>query len=231
MGLKHLFFVIALMFFCSNAVWAQTDTTQTDSIEADEPEWRPAKPEPDVDHHLKMGIKMGMQGCTLLGSEMKTAKLTFGLIGGGYLRYNFSKGISLQAETQISFRGSNFSVDPGYYSAIRLLYIDVPVILFKALDIKNVNRVGLGAQYSSLLNAAMYLGKIPYPSSATPSLLRYDFAGILAYQHQYTYLGFQLAAKYGFVNLNRNKPWPDNAKPVNGFGNIHNFAFEMTLIF
>ncbi len=231
MGLKHFFFAFVLLFSGLNPVLAQTDSTQIDSNETDEPEWRPARPEPDTDHQLKMGIKMGMQVCTLTGSEMKTAKLTFGLIGGGYMRYNFSKGISLQAETQVSFRGSNFSFDPSNYTAIRLLYIDVPVILFKALDKKNSHRVGIGAQYSSLLNAAMYLGKIPYPTSSSPSVKSFDYAGILAYQHHYTYLGFQLAAKYGFANLNRNKPWPDNAKPINGFGNIHNFAFEMTLIF
>ncbi|MDP1727415.1 MAG: outer membrane beta-barrel protein [Bacteroidota bacterium] len=231
MGLKQIFFVIALLLFGLNPVLAQADSTQIDSNETEEPEWRPARPEPDVDHQLKLGIKMGMQGCTLLGSEMKTAKLTFGLIGGGYIRYNFSKGISVQAETQISFRGSNFTYDPNNYSAIRLLYIDVPVILFKALDKKNVNRVGLGIQYSTLLNAAMYLGKITYPTSSSPSLKRFDYAGIVAYQHHYSYFGFQLAAKYGFANLNRNKPWPDNAKPFNNFGSIHNFAFEMTLIF
>ncbi|MBC7381560.1 MAG: outer membrane beta-barrel protein [Bacteroidia bacterium] len=232
MYFKQLILIFIITLGINLTAWAQVDSLQADTADFLEDDSKMVKPE--LEGKFKLGIKMGAQTCTLLGSEMNNAKLTFGLLGGGYARFNLSKRLknwSIQTESQISFRGSNFSYTDSSYSALRLLYIDVPVIIFKAIDSKKVHRIGMGVQFSYLLNSAMYLGKIIYPTATNPKLLRFDFSGIVAYQYHLPFFALQLAGKYGITNINIGSTWPDSAKPLNSNGNIRNFTVELSLIF
>ena len=229
--LRAIIFIIMLAATVLPAI-AQVDSLQTDTNEFLDDDSKIAKPEPEG--LLKLGIKMGTQLCTFVGSEVPNATLTFGLLGGGYARFNLSRKLknwSIQTELQISFRGSNFKYTDSSYSALRLLYIDLPVIVFKALDTKKNHRIGVGTQFSYLLNSAMYLGKVIYPTSSSPGLLKYDVSGIVAYQYHLPFFAIQVAAKYGLTNINIGAVWPDEASPKNKNGAIRNFTVELNLLF
>ncbi len=236
MAVKQLVLLAFFVLLGSCPLLAQqNDSLANDSIEED-PDWVPTKPKPDKAYELKLGLKMGTQLSSLLGSEMRKSRLTFGVVGGAYARYNFPKGFSIQAETQISIRGSNFAYSDGEYSTIRLTYLDFPLIFFKSIDKKKVHRVGLGGQYSVMLSSSVYEGNINYPIG-TPDLNTRDLAGLLAYQYHFSLIAIQVAAKYGFTNINLHNPWPNasgsntQVKPFNTNGEIHNFAIEFNVIF
>ena len=232
MGAKKIILLYALVIFGLVPAFAQTDSLEVDSNQLDEPDWIPSKPEKDVVYGVKFGVKMGVQSSILVGSEMLNPRPTYGLIGGGYSRYNLPKGISFQIEGLISFKGSSFKNLDTNYTRIRLMYIDVPLLVFKSFDKKHISRFGIGAQYSTLINSAIYLGKVNYPSGS-PNLNSTDWSAVIAYQRHFNYFALQFSGKFGVTNINTGKPWPGDPqpKPYNSNGSIHNFSLECTILF
>ncbi len=220
------FSLLVLFLGGFSPAWSQTDSLETDDSDDDS---KLVKPESEM--RYKLGVKMGVQTFTFLGSEPKGSKLAFGLLGGGYGRVNFKKGYSIQTEIQVSLRGSNFESATGEISAIRLLYIDMPFLVFKALDKDLTHRIGLGPQLSDLASSEIYIDGNRHSSGFSPVFEKYDISAVLAYQYRLPYFSIQTALKYGVKNLNLNKPWPNNAKPLNTNKSIHNFSFELNLIF
>jgi hypothetical protein len=206
------------------ASFAQTDSTD----EAEEPiEWM----KPSDNEKTRLGIVMGIQTATLFGNTLPSNKPMMGLLGGGYARYNFKRGFSLQQQFQVSFRGSNFNAAAGEISALRLLYLDFPLILYKKLNNKSKHRIGAGIQYARLVNTVMYIDTKSYPSGISPKLDNNDWSPVLMYQYQFDFFALQAAAKYGLRNLNLGNAWPENAKPLNNSGSLNNASIELNIIF
>jgi len=223
MRLKVLLLIIVTSF--STALFAQTDSTNE---EADEPiEWN----KPSDNEKTRLGIVMGIQTATLFGNTLPSNKPMMGLLGGGYARYNFKRGYSLQQQFQVSFKGSNFNAAAGEISALRLLYLDFPLILSKKLNSKSKHRIGAGIQYARLINTVMYIDTKSYPSGISPKLDNNDWSPVLMYQYQFDYFALQVALKNGLRNLNLGNAWPENAKPLNNNGNLNTSSLELNIIF
>ncbi|MCF8254239.1 MAG: PorT family protein [Bacteroidia bacterium] len=216
------FFVFAFM------VKGQEDSTSYDPLDEPNP-WT----KPNNQEKTRLGVKMGVQNTYLLGSELSDKKSMIGLLGGGYGRINFNKTWSLQQEFQISFKGGNFNAGPSEIRSFRLLYLDAPIILMMAFGPKEKHKVGVGIQYSNLLNSNLYIEKKSYPTGESPKLDLNDWAPLFAYQYQFEYFAMQASAKYGLRDLNLGKPWPgnDNTFITNNQGSLHNFAVEINIIF
>lgn len=216
-----LSFVFLLCFF---GAFAQIDSTDLH----DEPsDW--LKPSPD--EKSRLGVLMGIQTSTILGTALPNNQIMFGLNGGVYGRYNFKGGWTIQQQVQASFKGSNFSATGDEIAAMRMLYLDCPFLILKKLSKQSKHSLGLGIQYGYRLSTAMYINEKSYPSGASPKLDYNDWSPLIAYQYQFEYFALQSAVKYGLRDINLGAPWPDNAKPLNNGGSMHNFAVELNIIF
>ncbi|MDZ4668670.1 MAG: hypothetical protein SGJ00_12420 [bacterium] len=204
--------------------WAQSDSSD---YEDESFSWL----KPSDNEKSRLGIIMGLQLSTMLGNALPNNKLRMGLLGGGYGRINFRKTWSFQQEFYVSVRGSNFKAGNGDISAIKLLYLDAPLILFKQLKRNSPHKIGLGISYAHLINAALFIDNKSYPTGNQPSFNKNDWMPMLAYQYQLEFFAIQTKMKYGYRNLNLGVPWPDNAKPINNNGNINNLTFELSFIF
>jgi hypothetical protein len=223
---KFVFLLFLSFVFSSNAT-AQTDSTDSDNDGESFSLWV----KPSSDEKSRLGIKMGMQITGISGNAIPNARPMFGLLGGGYGRINFKGGWSLQQEVQVSFRGSNYQSEANGIKSLRLLYIDAPLYLMKQLKRNSPHKLGVGMQYAHQISAAMYIDSKAFPTGVSPSLDRNDWMPSLAYQYQLDYFAIQVAGKYGLRNINLGNPWPENAKPLNNNEKLHNFAFEVNLIF
>jgi hypothetical protein len=230
MGLNKVF--LALLLACASLnLCAQTDSTDNgDDDYLDDPiPWVKASQE----GKHKFGVKMGMQYCTLLGTYPLDNKLMIGVLGGGLYRYNFKRGLSLQQEALISFRGGKFKGSSPDIGTIKILYLDFPLMLMQKLGAKSPHKLGLGVQYSTAINQLFYQDKSTFPTGASPAIDKNDWAVVSAYQYQLEYIAFQLAAKYGLRDINLGEDWPGNdGVPIpNKSGSMHNFAVELNIIF
>ena len=227
MRIPH-FFLFLLLCIWGNSLLAQTDSTDEEYEEEPVP-WVKASQE----GRYKLGIKMGLQYCTLLGSYPLDNGVMVGVLGGGLARVNLNGGWSLQQEMCISFKGGRFKSTPPDIGTIKILYLDFPLMLMKKLGNKSPHKVGLGMQYSTVINKLIFQDKSTFPTGGDPSLDRNDWAGVTAYQYQLEYIAFQLAVKYGFRDINLGRTWPGNdGVPItNKSGSMHNFAVELNLLF
>lgn len=216
--------IFCLVFLHPN--WAQTDSTQENGGEEI---WYWSKP--SSEEFGRLGIKMGIQVTGLNGNTIPNYRPMFGLLGGAYGRINFKKTWSIQQEVHISFRGSNYVAEPNGIKSLRLLYIDAPIYLMKQFSRNSPHKLGIGVQYAHMLSAALYIDNVTFPTKTSPKLDRNDWLPSVAYQYQLDYFAFQVAAKYGIRNINLGYDWPENAKPDNNNGKLHNFAVELNLIF
>lgn len=216
------------MFCClATAMLAQTETTLPDTNTDDEDE-QIAKPDPNPDS--KLGIKMGILTHAITGTENKNSTLAFGMTGGGYFRQKLGLKTWLQLEACISFRGGNFKANTQEYESIRLLYADVPLLLMQSFG--DINHKWLfGIQGSYLISPTMYLKGLQLPITGNLSFNRLDFLPVVGYQYHTTFFDLQVAAKYGLLNINNGNVWPQNAKPLNNNGTMHNIALEFNIIF
>lgn len=220
-------------FFCLvfslNCLLASAQTDSTDNDEFDDT-FTLFKPGPEG--KTRFGVKMGFQTSTLLGSEMDNQKAMFGILGGLYGRYHLNKRLCLQSELQISFRGSAFNHgSSGEYSTIKLLYADLPLMMFYEFGKDRNHSIGVGVQASNLISGNMYFNGISIPGGRTPNFYKWDVLPVLAYQRRFPFFILQSAAKYGLSNINLGEAWPNNGKPENNKGSIHNFAVEFNIIF
>lgn len=222
---RFVCFFLALVI--TGLLLAQTDTAPP-ATEGDDDDEQIAKPDPDPDS--KLGIKMGFLMHGITGNENKNGTLAFGMTGGGYFRQKISAKTWLQLEGCVSFRGGNFRANTQEYESIRLLYADVPLMLMKSFGDIN-HKWLLGVQGSYLISPTMYLKGAQLPITGNLSFNRFDLLPVLGYQYHATFFDMQLTAKYGLLNINSGNAWPQNAKPINNNGTMHNIALEFNIIF
>jgi hypothetical protein len=222
--LKTYSFLILLMV--SLSLSAQTDTTSSEGVEDDE---EPSLVIPALNEQVKLGVKLGTGMCMMVGNELVNPRPTYMLSGGAYVRYRFSKHWSIQPEAGISLRGSNFKNGTLEYESIKMYNIDIPVLLLYGLDEKNTKNIIAGVQYSRMLNSSLYIKDELIPQNTSPKLKKNDLMGVVGAQFHTPFVGFQIVAKYGFIDLNDGL-LPD-LKPANTGKDIHNVVLEINLFF
>lgn len=223
-------FLFACLWFSLNSIHAQNDSLNADTIDENDETFSLYKPGPEG--KLKFGVKMSLLGSTLFGSEMSNQKLLLGLGGGVYSRWNPNKYFAVQAEGSIGFRGSNFNFgNNGEYTTIKLLYADLPLIGFFKIGENGSHQIGLGLQYSRLINAGMYFNGGSSYGSKKPEFKMNDLLPLLAYQYKTNWVSFQFTTKLGLNNINLGKIWPENGIPLNTGGEIRNFTTELSILF
>ena len=225
MNMKNPHFLCFLILF-SIALYsnAQTDSTQTEEDNSE-----PTLVIPPINEDVKVGIKFGSGVSTLLGKELANPVPSYMLTGGAYFRFKLKPHWFIQPEANITFKGSNFDNGTLQYQRMRMYYIDVPLLLMRGLNIQNTTNVFVGLQYSRLLNVSLYLKDEPVPENTAPSIKKDDLAATIGTQFQTPFIGFQIAAKYGLIDIN-NGLLP-NLNPPNTGKNIHHFVVEINLLF
>lgn len=222
----NLRFIFCILLLSNMIASAQTDSSAIDTSLSEEPVFV----KPPLNEELKVGVKLGSGVSTLLGNELQNPTLRYMLSGGAYLRYRFNKHWSIQPEANITFRGSNFNnTAPGEYESIVMYCIDVPLLLMYGLNQKNTQNIVVGAQFSTILNSSIYLANALIAEPTSPSLNKNDLMLVLGSQFHTPFVGFQLVAKYGLININ-NGLLP-NIKPPNSGKDIHQFVVEINFLF
>lgn len=220
--------VVFFVFLCFvNSLQAQ-DYDGIDSTLEDDEE-RPVKILPDGKY--RFGIKLGTHFSTVLGDENPDNSLRFGINGGLYMRRKFKSQVwGYQLEANGSLRGSNFNGNnTDQYSTLRLVYVDVPMLLFFNLSKDESQKIVVGPQLSYLLTGALYKYGSSLPIEGEPKIKKYDLLGCLGYQINAGHVTIQTMLKYGFYNMNEGL-LPD-VKPLNRGKNMNNFMFELNLLF
>jgi hypothetical protein len=217
---------IALFFFLFLAGYtiAQTDSVDTDD-DNEELTWLKG----DMNEVHEYGIKLGFGFSTMLGGELDNPTPAFGLNGSGYYRYRYSEKSAIQTELGISLRGSNFANQVGEYSSIKTYNLDLPLLWVRAINNKKTSHLLLGAQYSYLLNASLFVNPKQIAESQKPKLNPNDVILIAGTQFYTGFVGFQMVAKYGLVNINNGLVSGLNPPLKNK--DIHTFALEICLLF
>lgn len=233
-SLKIMYFCLVNMIprvysFCILLLFAIPLYAQTDSTSLEDDDEEAVLLIPPINEQLKLGVKLGSGVCILLGNELANPRPTYMLSGGAYLRYRFSQRWSLQPEAGVSLRGSNFSNGNGQYESIRMYNIDVPVLLLFGLNEKNRSNLLAGLQYSRILNASLYLKGSTIPENTSPALKKNDLMGVVGAQFHTPFVGFQLVAKYGFININDGLL--PGLSPPNTGKDIHHFVVEINMLF
>jgi len=218
--------VLAFTFFVSFAAVAQVD--EIDSTMEDD-EIKPIKALPDDTY--KFGIKLGCQFSTLVGNENEENTFRFGINGGVYVRKKFkSQKWGYQVELNGSIRGSSFNTKKDDdYSALRLVYLDLPTYLFVNLTKDENQKVLFGPQFSYLLSSSLYKGSSGLAYDNTPKVNLIDVLACVGYHHRLGHVSIQTVFKYGFLNANNGLL--TEALPKNQGKNMNNLVFELNLVF
>ncbi|TAE87289.1 MAG: hypothetical protein EAY81_04305 [Bacteroidetes bacterium] len=202
----------------------QTDSNET-MFDDEEPVWLKA----DMNEVHEYGIRLGTGFSTMLGGELDNPRLALGLNGSGYYRYRYSKRSALQCEVGISFRGSNFDNGSGEYSAIKTYYVDAPLFWVKAIDKTAKTHLILGAQYSRLLSSSIFIDSKQVEENQKPKFKKDDVLLLAGTQFYAGFVGFQLVAKYGLIDINNGLI--DGLNPPFKNKDIHNFVLEINFLF
>lgn len=213
-----------LLLLLSGATSAQIETQNPDSLDEESKLVVPA-----MNEQFKAGVKLGAGASMLLGNELQNPKPSYSLNGGAYLRYRFKKHLSVQPELTVSFRGALFDNDNLEYEKLYAYWVDLPVLLLYGFDEKNTKNILCGLQYSRLLNSSIFLSGSSVPEPTSPRLNKNDLLAVVGTQFQTPFVGFQLLAKYGLIDLN-NGLLP-NLNPPNTGKDIHQFIIELNLLF
>jgi hypothetical protein len=219
--------VFFVFYFLLNGLQAQDYDVIDSTLEEDEE--RPVKILPDGKY--RFGIKLGTHFSTLLGDENPNNALRFGINGGVYVRRKFKSQVwGYQLEVNGSLRGSNFSTaNNDEYNTLRLVYIDMPMLLFFNLSKDESQKVLVGPQLSYLLTGALYKYGSSLPIEGEPKIKNYDALACIGYQINAGHVAIQTMIKYGFLNINEGLI--ANVKPLNQGKNMNNFMFELNLLF
>jgi hypothetical protein len=218
---------LIILLLCIGAVQLQAQVDSTDiELEDDEPgEWLKG----NMNETHKFGIRFGLSTSTMFGSELENPRPFFGLNGAGYYRYRYSEKSALQLEVGFSLRGSKFSNAADEYSSLRMYCIDAPLYWVRSINKSNNSHLLIGAQYSYILNPNIYIGRSALPDDVTPKLNPNDVMAVAGTQFYAGFVGFQLLAKYGLIDINNGLI--ENLKPTYKGGNINNFTFEINFLF
>ncbi len=205
---------------------AQVEDAIDSTLEEDES--RPVKVLPDDKY--KFGIKLGCQFSTLMGEENSNNTSNFGLNGGIYMRRKFkSEKWGYQIELNGSFRGSNFTPKDNEYSAIRLFYLDMPLLCFINLTKDENHKILFGPQFSYLLTSSIYKGPFLDRYDSIPNLNKLDLLACVGYHIRLGHVSFQTMLKYGFMSINNGIL--QGIKPTNTGKSMNNFIFELNFLF
>lgn len=222
--IKFILFFIFILF--ANLLQAQVEDEIDSTLE--DGESRPVKVLPDDKY--KFGIKLGSQISTLMGEENSTNTSNFGLNGGVYVRRKFkSQKWGYQLELNGSFRGSNFTPKDKEYSAIRLFYLDMPLLLFVNLTKDENHKILFGPQVSYLLSSSIYNGPSLVSYDSIPSFKKLDLLACVGYHIRLGHISFQTMLKYGFISTNDGLL--PGIKPTNTGKSMNNFMFELNFLF
>jgi hypothetical protein len=225
--MNRIKFLIVLAFIVSyNLLQAQVEETIDSTLEEDES--RPVKVL--LDNKYKFGIKLGCQLSSLTGEENKNNTPNFGLNGGVYMRRKFkSEKWGYQIELNGSFRGSNFSPKDNEYSAIRLFYLDLPLLCFINLTKDENHKLLFGPQVSYLLTSSIYKGPFLDRYDSIPNLNKFDVLACVGYNYKMGHVSLQTMLKYGFMSINNGLL--EGIKPTNTGKTMNNFLLELNFLF
>lgn len=222
------FVIIFAFLIYSNLLHAQVEELIDSTLEEDES--RPVKVLPDDKY--KLGIKLGCQLSTLIGEENSNNTSNFGLNGGVYMRRKFkSEKWGYQIELNGSFRGSNFIPKDNEYSAIRLFYLDMPLLCFINLTKDENHKILFGPQVSYLLTSSIYKGAFLDRYDSIPNIKKVDLLACVGYHFSLGHVSFQTMLKYGFMSINDKNGLLQGIKPTNTGKSMNNFIFEINFLF
>ena len=220
------FLIIVAYLICSNLLKAQVEENIDSTLEEDET--RPVKVLPD--NKYKFGIKLGCQLSTLTGEENSNNTPNFGLNGGVYMRRKFkSEKWGYQIELNGSFRGSNFTPKDNEYSAIRLFYLDLPILCFINLTKDETHKILFGPQVSYLLTSSIYKGPFLDRYDSIPNLNKFDVLACVGYNYKMGHVSLQTMIKYGFMSINNGLL--QGIKPTYTGKSMNNFLLELNFLF
>lgn len=223
--MQRLFFIV-MMLFASVAI-AQTDSTDLDDDEEDEEsfEWLKGNMNEDVE----FGLRLGTNTTTMFGGELDNPRPMFGLNGAVYYRKKFTPKNAFQLDLAVSLRGSNFDNPVGQYSKLVTYYIDLPITWVRSINADNSSHIIAGLQYSHLLNTSIYMTSTAVAENERPNLRNNDVMVLAGTQFYGGFVGFQIVAKYGLLNINNGLI--SGLNPALKNKGIHNFALELNLLF
>jgi hypothetical protein len=223
--MQRLFFIV-MMLFASLAI-AQTDSTDLADNEEDEEsfEWLKGNMNEDVE----FGLRLGTNTTTMFGGELDNPRPMFGLNGAFYYRKKFTPKNAFQLDLAVSLRGSNFDNPIGQYSKLVTYYIDLPITWVRSINADNSNHIIAGLQYSHLLNTSIYMTSTVVAENERPNLSNNDLMVLAGTQFYGGFVGFQIVAKYGLLNINNGLI--SGLNPAFKNKGIHNFALELNLLF
>jgi len=179
-----------------------------------------------------IGIKVGTCFSSLIGQELKNPKVKFGFQGGVYYRQRLGTSLHLLTEMNASFRGSNFNNGKTGYSRISLLNLDLPVLLmFDVSAKKNEHLVFMGPQATYIATSDLYVNPDNVSKYKNLDLKPFDVMAVAGYHYNGYYMGWQVAVKYGLLDINDGIMFID-VKPVTGTGKlIRNISLELSMFF
>lgn len=218
------------LLFCtllpmSLALFAQVDSAESEEWDEGEIEWL----RHNMNEEHVYGIRLGMSTSAMLGGELDNPRPLFGVNGSVYYRYRYTPRAAVQIEAGFSRRGSRFANSPTEYTSIRMYCIDVPLFWVRSLNRKGTSHALVGAQYSRMLEPDIYIGRASRPEEQTPKLKTDDLMLLAGAQFYAGFVGFQLVAKYGLVNIN-NGLIPTLNPPFKN-KDIHHCTFEINFLF
>lgn len=229
---KYLLFLL-ICLAAVNFATAQKDTSSTPYEESTETEGEDDGPiewlKGNMNDDKKFGVKLGTGLSTMLGGELNNPRPKFGLNGSLYYRHKYTPKAAVQAELAFSVNGSNFANNVGEYETIQAYYLGAPIMWVRSINEKNTSHIIVGLQYARLLNASLYVNPNLLPESQQPKLKKDDLMILAGTQFYAGFVGFQLVAKYGLVNINNGLISGLNPPLKNK--DIHNFALEVNFLF
>ncbi|MFT5511633.1 MAG: hypothetical protein ACI8SE_000026 [Bacteroidia bacterium] len=184
--------------------------------------------------NFKIGMNMGINTSTILGTELENAQLKTAIVLGAAYRQKLSKSVHLGAEINASFRGSNF--DNGItdaYSQVKFIYIDLPVSAMINMSGKAENRyLTMGLEPAYLLQSEIYVKPNDFKATYKDyGFQNFDVSAVVGYHFDFYYFGLRPSVRLGLLNINDNLIL-ENVFPETGKnGSITNLTFDLKLYF
>jgi hypothetical protein len=167
------------------------------------------------DEKFHVGMKAGLGPTILFGDELKNAKTKISFQGGVFFKHRLGQSLHFQSEALASYKGGKF--DNG-------VQIDVS-------NKTNKHIVFLGPQAGFLLSSEVYVNGAFKAKYRDLNLKKMDAMGVVGYQFNGYYTGFQVAIKYGLVDVNKNLYFKD-VLPETGTGKtIRNASIDFSFLF
>jgi hypothetical protein len=184
------------------------------------------------DYKFHLGMKAGLGPTFLLGDELKNSVAKISFQGGIFFKHKLGGSLHIQSEALASYKGSKFNNGVNRYERVSLLYLDFPQYL--QIDVsnkKNKHNVFFGPQAGFLVASEVYVNGAFKAKYRDLSLKQMDAMGVVGYQFNGYYTGFQVAFKYGLVDINKNLNFID-VLPETGTGKtIRNAAIDFSFLF